>query len=223
MNSCFVDENIQTLPMKSHVQSDGSDIGGVDPASYGSYIVPGKRPSLLMWTEGTTKAGAYPAWLLHPATARPILPNTGNLAFEFDLTIDSSTPAAANVIETDTVLVVGGFKYNLSGQRKIEGELMVGAGAAGWAVVPAVTLSALVPNQRHKIVWTYSFNETKRTCSVISYAIDGLVFPVPVALQNVAAVACSWPEGVYAQFQMGTLPAGNFWSQVIGDVKYRWW
>lgn len=212
-----------TKAWPSHVQSDGSNIGGVDPAIYSCLPIPGKKPALLLATSGNSKPpSGYPAveWYQHPL---PIPQNTGNLQFIFDLTVDSNTLTAANVIETDTLIITNGHKFNLSGQRHVaSGQIDVADANGHWADT-GIRAGALVPNVKIRIVWTYTYDPVKMVCSVVSYACNGVVYPVPANLQNVPASASTWSVGVMPQFQMGSLPAGNPWSEKISGVKYRGW
>lgn len=219
----FIDSGILRSPLSTHVQSDGSNIGGCDPASYGFVSLPGPDGGVYMHSQGTTKPGGYPAWMLYPTQLRPVLPNTGNLEFSFDLIVDEANSTAANVRETDVILVTGGYKYNFSGQQNItEGGMIQIADSKGNWVDTGIKLGILSPNVRHSLSWKYSFDTTKHTGSVVSFALDGVGYSIPTSLQNIPASVCNWTEGAYPQFQMGSLPAGVYWSTILSDVVLTW-
>lgn len=210
-------------PWPSHTQADGSNVGGVPPITYSFLPIPGKKPAALLSTSGNSQPpSGYPAaeWYQH---ALPLQANTGNLQFIFDLTVDANTLTAANVIETDTLIITAGHKFNLSGQRHVATGQIDVADAAGHWVDTGIRAGAFVPGFKNKVIWTYVFDPVKFIGSVVSYACNGIVYPVPANLQNVPASTSTWAAGVMPQFQMGSLPAGNPWSEKITNAKYRYW
>jgi hypothetical protein len=211
-----------------HVNTAATPIGGVPPLAYGSRLVPAKKTTLLCWTSGNSQPGSYPAVEFYPAQAgvlngvaepRQIPVNTGNVSLSYGLDIDAGTPTNANVIETDLLIVTGGMKYNLSGQRHVAtGQIDIG----NWTST-GLLLGALKPNVQHKVKWAYSFNLTAKTCSVVSYECDKMVSQVPTSLGNMPATASNWTPGVYVQVQLGSLPAGAPWSILVSNLKISWW
>lgn len=216
----------------SHVQSDGSEIGGVDPLSYGVQPCPGSKAGWLFWTEGNSAPpSSYPSVLFYPAASvglgktpllRPILANTGNLALCFDETVGGNR-SSANVDESDILIVYGGKKYNLSLQcHAANGEIDVGSGPAGWATTNLLT-GAMTPNAKHQTRIQYAFNFTAGTCGVVSYTRDSLKWSVPANLQNQPGIASTWETGVYLQLQMGSLPSALPWSMRVKNIRLEWW
>jgi len=201
------------------VQSDGSQIGGTDPAQYGCYVVPGAEPALLLYTSGTTvKGGAWPAaeWYLPP---QPVQLNTGHFSLEYQLLVGAAMQTAGNVFETDTILIYQGYKYNLSLQRHTtDGRIDIG----NWTDT-GLRLKALQPNTAYDVVIAYEFDTTKHTCSVLSYAVGDETSIIPARLRGMAATKTTWAEGALPQVQMGSLPAGDPWSVLLKNVKFRWW
>jgi hypothetical protein len=206
----IVDTNIQALPMLSHTQADGSNIGGVPPASYGLQLVPGKHRSLLMWTQGNTgKPTDYPAWMAYPATPRPILPNTGKLRVEMEYALGGNL-AGLNAVETDVLIVMNGLKFNRSFQY-VQGIGFEIADVNGNWLPTGINPGSLVANKRYSVAFDNVFDA--KTSSTTSFERDGVVYFVPVSLQMVPAKPTNWkPDGVYVQMQMSSLPNGLPWS-----------
>ncbi len=231
----LIDRLDAATPFSFHAQSDGSNIGGVDPAAYGIQPLPAPVPSWLAWTSGTTKAGGYPAVEFYPAASpsrnakalpRPILPNSGNLALSFSAMLSASAAQGGNVFETDILLVAEDRKHNLSGQRHIQkdakglyGQIDIG----NWTDT-GLRAGPFRPSIAHPIRWVYSFDLAAGKCSVISYSADGQVLEVPAALGGMPAEPCSWPEGVYIQLpQLGSLPSAEPWCAIISEPQLEWW
>jgi hypothetical protein len=217
-------------PWKTHVASDGSGIGGVDPKTYGFTVVPSKKPSVLMASAGTTKPGGYPAWMLYPASPVPIqsLASVITAELSFSIWVDQLTAAAANVIETDTIFIFKGADgktehYNGSAQLVLGSNgwaLEVGTGTGGWQKTGAV-IPALAPNVKHKIKIAYTLDTVKHTVSVTSYTVDGATYLVPPANQLQPTTPTTWALGAYLQLQQGLLPAGNPCTWRFASIKYR--
>jgi hypothetical protein len=209
-----------------HEPSDGSGIGGCDPVSYGSVLVPGKRASRVLLISGTTDKTETekPTWLLYPSSPI-VIPQTGGDLFElelnFSLWVDSLAQDASSAIETDTIAVIAGNKYNLSAQViTATGILEVGAGPASWQST-GVKIPAFTPNVKHKVKIEYYIDLLTKTASVQAYTVDGVSYLVPVVNQNVPAIPSTWKPGAYLQLQPWSLPAGNPWSMRVAGTKYR--
>ncbi|HMG85593.1 MAG TPA: hypothetical protein VK574_07610 [Terracidiphilus sp.] len=220
----YIDSNLQAIsPFISHVQSDGSQIGGIDPLDYGATPIPGMPRALLLRTSGNSdKTGKqYPAWLWSTAP-RPILPNTGRFQMSYDFRIGGNLQGA-NVFETDTILIAvcaDGVKrkFNLSLQRHIAtGQIDIG----NWTDT-TLRAGALSQNTKHKVVIYYSFDLTKNVCSVLAYSCDGIPQSVPANLQNMPATQSTWAVGAIPQVQLGSLPNGLPWQVKLSKLRYRW-
>ena len=202
--------NLELQPMGIHVQSDGSQIGGIDPAHYGTIVPPGADKCLILYQSGNTDPTkkAYPAMEVYPLTPITIPPNTGNLKLAYDMTVDASTVANANVIETDLIVIAGGMKYNLSGERRVQtGQIDVGALAAGWTD-SGVRAGLLAADKPHHVEYTYAFDVAAKTCQTTSYACDENVWPIPATTQ-IKAEPSTWTNGIILlQIQFGNFPAG---------------
>lgn len=209
---------------KSHIPSDGSNIGGVDPVSYGATLVPGKKPSQVLSISGNSKPPGYPAWMSYPPQPIPFVPPVKSVLLQltlcFKLWVDARMQAASNCLETDSLFVIDGKHYNGSAQVvTATGELQVGTGTGGWQST-GVKVPAFSPNVKHDIMIIYSIDTVKETISVLAYVVDGTVYTVPVEYQNQSATPLTWTPGIYLQLQQGSLPAGNPWSARFSDISY---
>ncbi len=212
------DAMLQALPGKTHVQSDGSQIGGVDPAKYSYQTIPGKRQALLLSTEGTTVPGSYPAFMWYPAVPRPILPNTGNLELRMKYMLGGNL-SGCNVIETDTILVMNGLKFNGSLQyNQSQGFQVVNAG--GEWVNAKISIGPLVANRQYDVRVSYQVGAS--TISVMRITLDGVRCSVPAALQNLPATPCDWTPGAYLQVQLGSTPSAEPWGLKLKKAEYVW-
>lgn len=201
------------------------DIAPVAPESYRVDAIPGKHPSWLFQTAGTLDPAKklYPGVLFAPganskATPLPIPPNSGPVSLRFDMWPDEGVDTA-NVFESDLLIVTGGFKYNLSGQRHaVSGQIDIG----NWTDT-GIEAGPMEPNEKCTIRWDYAFDTAKKVCSVRHYAADESIYAIPASLQNMAALPCNWEEGAYIQIQLGSLPSGAPWSMRLGRIRLEWW
>lgn len=208
---------IQSLVAQLRTQTQ-IPIGGVAPQSYGMQIIPGTDESLLLWTEGNNGGPQdYPAVMWNPVTPRPILPNTGNLKMSYTMTLGGNL-LGANVFETDTLIVVNGMKFNLSGQYRQSSGFMVVNAAGGW-VDTGITFGPLLTDIPYAVEWEYQFASES---SVIAISVNNDRLLVPATLQNIAAQASNWTPGAYPQIQLGSVPSAQAWSMKIDDLMYEW-
>jgi len=230
----ILDIDIQAQAALTHTQADGSDIGGVPPASYGFKYVPGNHQTLLLWTSGSTDVTGkgYPAWMWYTATPRPILPNTGNLKLSFQYAAGGNL-AGMNVAETDTILVIDGWKYNGSGQFNQSLGFQIVNAAGQWVTV-GFNPGPMQVNVKRQIIWEYAFDTVGRTMSVIAItcAFKGYPltrFPVLASQQKIPAIDTSeggkmtpWKDGTYLQIQMGSMGNGLPWTLAVKQMKNIW-
>src|ERR1700733_11113999 len=154
-------DNFSDAVWLTHVQSDGSQIGGCDPLKYGVQPIPGKRLSLLLSTEGSSdpKGAEYPAFMAYPSIPRAIPPNTGNVSQSFKFTVGGNL-AGMNVLETDLLLVIGGWKFNGSCQF-VQGKGYEIVDADGeWQSANVNPIGKLSANLKYEAEITYVFNTT---------------------------------------------------------------
>ena len=216
----IIDSQIQSLAARTHVQSDGSNIGGFDPSKYGYELIPGLQ-SLLMWTEGSAKSGEYPAWMWYPASVRPIIKNSTKLRMRGKFTVGGDL-TGMNVRETDMLLVFAGYKYNGSLQfNKTSGYFQIADANGSWHDVGAQQ-PELVADEEHDLAIEYAFDFTQRTISPLVITDNYATVVVPAAQQNVLAQPCNWTPGVYVQLQMGSLPSAQKWTMAVSDLQLEW-
>lgn len=195
--------DIQSAPgWKTHVQSDGSQVapGSPDPTNYGFVQgVPGYPAALLLYQDG----GAFS--VVEAYNKIPVPAGTKQIVFDFRLAIDD--PTQLWVMETDSILITGGKKYNHSVQRVMKTNMMqVSNQAGGWVdtgiIAPA--FQAGVP-MRHTFV--YGFDASTGAYGTQSFVIDGQSFIVPFAAEERTAVPTTWAsEFIYPQIQCCLIP-----------------
>jgi hypothetical protein len=216
----ILDTQLQALPGQYRTAAQ-IPIGGVAPVSYSMNIVPGKRQSLLLTTGGSTgKPTDYPAAMWSPLTPRPILTNSGILSLEIEY-LAGGNLAGCNVIETDTLIVQGGYKYNGSGQFNLASGFQIVNEAGLWVTVPNAN-PLLLANTRRTVKWTYLINTNAKTLSVVTIECDGETYDVPTGLQNVPAQSSTWLTGVYSQVQLGSMPNGLPWALAVREMQLAW-
>ncbi len=213
------DTQLQSLPALTHVQSDRSNIGGVDPLKYGFEAVAGRKKKLILYTSGAKTPG-YPAWMWYPSTPRPILPNTGHLSFHMKYAVAGNL-GGLNVVETDTILVFGGFKYNASGQWNQASGFQIVDARGDWVDI-GFNPGPLTADMKRAIRWEYFFDFTNHTTSMVAVTCDGVRWPVSPSAQKITAQPSNWTTGAYAQIQMGSMPSGTPWSLKVGKMEYIW-
>lgn len=204
---------------KFHTQADGSNIGGVPPTSYGMLQrFAGQPTAALFYVNGV----AYADWEAYIETS--LLPTTGNLQLDFDLTVDGNAAAHAQALETDTILCIGGWNYNLSLQLNYaeNGQLQIANESGGWVNIGSGP-GKLVPHMPHHYTLTYAFSEARLTSSVAGIVIDGVEYAVPTALQNVPAKNEKWTDGAIFQVQQDLNGAGGGFTMVVDNAQYSWW
>ena len=220
----YIDPNIHLIePPIIHVQSDGSNIGGVAPAKYSYQIVPDAvNQGLLLNTAGTTEQGKYPAflWGAHP---RPIKSTSGKFSMSYSAVFGGDT-RGMNVFETDTILIaqcVDGKrrKFNLSLQRHAAtGQIDIG----NWTNTKILT-GAIETEKNYDVRIDYAWNSTRNICSVLTYELNGTRYDIPAALQNMAATESGWSIGALPQIQLGSTPSAQPWNVKISKLDYWWY
>jgi hypothetical protein len=214
----ILDVDLQKLPSSRHVNSDGSGIGGVDPLFYGSHLCvgPEAHESLLLYSEGNTgTAEDYPAWMWYLTTPRPILPNTGRLMLTYDFSLYG---ADFNTFETDILPVVGGKKYQGSGQY-VKGVGFQTTNAAGqWVTVGFDPVANLLDTGRHTVSWFYELDTVGETMSTTAIVFDSKSFQVAVN-QKIPATPTNWADNtVTLQLQLGSTPAAPWWMARVSKL-----
>lgn len=212
-------KDIQLLPSLSHVQSDGSGIGGVDPAAYSSEVL---KTSLFMYTSGAKTPG-YPAWMWYPATPLPLVAGAVNVNLEIEFII-GGTISSLNAIETDVLIVTPNAagvmqKFNRSAQF-VQGKGFQVAAADGSWVETGINPGPLQAYSTHRLEYEHTFSTSQDVSSTVALSFNGVSSLVPEALQNVASAATNWsPAGIYIQLQQGSLPAAEPWTLKIKKLK----
>lgn len=201
----------------THTPADGSNIGGAQPTKYGVVSgIPGSGGSLV-YIEGPAYAD-FEAYI-----TRPVLPNTGSLELRFTLMPDTKSETVAQAIETDTILTIGGWTYNLSAQVNYEeGGMLQIADAAGKWVDTGLVVGEYQDGGFTGCSIQYTFDEATHTSSVVSFKNALNKFIIPENLQNIPAQQRGWADGAIFQVQLDLASKGGAFSVVVDDVKYRW-
>ncbi len=213
----MITDSVENPQWSHHLPNDGSKIGGNVPTKYGVVSPLPSGSGALIYIEGPAYSD-FEAYI-----TRPVLPNTGSLALTFSLATDANAPKVAQAIETDTILTVNGWTYNLSAQINYEedGMLQVADATGAW-LDTGEKPGKLTPNVRYKYAIEYAFDEVAHTASVLSMNLDGVDFPVPASLHNAAAKQLGWADGAIFQVQLDLGASGGAYSVEVGDVNYVW-
>ena len=213
----MITDSIQNPQWLQHLPNDGSKIGGDMPAKYGVVQPVPRSTAALVFIEG----GAYSDFEAY--VTRPALPNTGLLTLNYTLTTDRNAPVMAQAIETDTILTVNGWTYNLSAQINYEEEGMIQvADVTGKWVDTGVKIGLLDPATVTRFSVLYGFDEAKHTSSVRHVMAGPTIHEIPEALQNIPAVQKGWADGAIMQVQLDTNARGGEFSVSVDGCSYVW-
>ena len=216
-------KDIQTWAgWQTHTQADGSNIGGVPPAKYGFLQgIPDSSTAMLFYVEGSTVPGGYADWEAYRDT--PVLPNTGNLQLDFNLTVDEKAAQYAQAIEIDTILCIAGLKYNFSFQVNYaeggEGQIVSKTGA--WVNL-GDGAAKLMPGIAHHFTLRYAFDTTQHLYSFAWIEIDGATYAIADALKNLPAVPTDWKDGAMLQVQQDLNALAGGFSMTLDNMQYTW-
>jgi hypothetical protein len=205
------DTQLELLPWESHV---GANIGGIQPTSYGTRLLPGAR-------EFFTVGGKYADWLA--AVHRPICPNAGYLTLTFELMTDAACPVVAQALEFDTRISLAGMNYNLSSQfNYAEGGAFQITDKSGSWIDSGWKPGKFTPYIWYPITLAYEFDVAKKAYSYLSAGIGPGAFQIPKQLQGVPAVALAWADSCSLQVQQDLAGAGGGYSIFTRNMTYTW-
>jgi hypothetical protein len=228
-----VASQIQSLRLGVNIPSNGSLVGGPDgtpsdPLRYAA-IQSTTSTGTRFVVDGSTRTGTqYPDVEYYSIIPTADLKGwtSGPLYLDFDITPDTNTPLYAQCLESTTILVAKGpdgkvYKYNVATQLDV---------AAGWvieAINPAESWSStgfrtgpLAVNEASHIRIAYSFNLEKHTKSIISYAVNGVVYKLPASFQNLPAQPSTWEQGLYTQWQWGLNKLFGDYGVLVDNATY---
>lgn len=205
----------------------GGSIGPAAPAVYGmTQNVPGKPGAMMMWASGTADKGKVPCAEWYRWT--PILPNSGTLIHEFDLTMDENSLTNCQAMETDTIMILGNKSYNFSLQINYAtgGQLNIANAKGAWVIVSGATPGKLASGTHHYTI-VHSFIESTGVYGTEGVIIDGILYAVPSDLQSLEAVESNWTNNQFTpQIQLDiTAAAGeadNGFSVILENENYIW-
>ncbi len=220
----LIDDNFQAQPSGTHVPSDGSQIGGVDPTTpYAPIVLP--NGALYSAIESAPVPGQYPTVMTY--FDRPVLNPTGSsLTLDFDLYLGPGYPTSVNAVETDTILVTAGatptttVKRNLSLQN-IRGQMYLILSNA-WAAIPGATPGLFTQGARYHHTISYAFGPD--SAAILSVAINDTVYEVPSSMQKADISASNWSPVAAMQLQQSLLPTGKgaSFGLIFDKAMYTW-
>jgi hypothetical protein len=214
-----IDPQIQTNLSGTHIPTDGSGIapGAPDPVQpYGVF------PSLSSPTARVFRVNGPPNAVFEAYYTRPFPVGATQFLLQFDIRTDEDALAHAQVIETDHIVCFRGFKYNLSFQLNYQqdGWAQIVNQAQEWTNVPAGLFKPLPPN-----IWCHydlitSINPLLETYSFEQIWIAGARCLVAPAMQNLKAVATTWPDQVLVQVpQLALNASGGAFEVEIDNMR----
>lgn len=220
-SSTLVDRDWSANISGTHVNSDGSQIGGTDPVSSSAVAIPGD--AVLMTISGSKTLG-YASWMAY--WQRPVYAGFTGLELCFQATFDDLASENGQAWETDTILVLPGAtlgantKINLSSQLNIalgwQWQIVMGG---KWMSVPGAILGPL-DGGKHKFRIGYEF--TKTTGMVTSLTVDGKTYFTPPSMQKADVTATNWTPYATFQAQQDLNAAAKNYSVIVGKPQYRW-
>ena|ERR1700734_2404994 len=213
-----IDPQIQMQLSGTHIPTDGSQIapGAPDPVQpYGVFLSPSSPSARIFRVNG-------PAYAVFEAFyTRPYVPGSTNFCLSFDLKTDANAPLRAQVIETDHIVVVNGWKYNLSMQINYaqDGWAQIPNQAGVWTNVPTGLFKPLPANVTQHYDLISSINLATHMYSFQEIWIAGAKCTVPAAMQNLEAVATTWPNQVLVQLQLALNSTGGSFEVEVDNAR----
>lgn len=224
----LVDQQFQSAPSGTHIPSDGSSIGGVDPTTpYAPLILP--DGSLYSMIESVPVAGKYPTVMTYydrpvPSSATMAALGLNTLLFDFDLIWDANWATQGNATETDTMLVTPGatsttnLRRNFSIQN-VAGQFYLVQNNA-WVPIPGAKPGILTAGVPHHHTIACSFTSTGG--GVVSITVNGATYLVPSSLQKADVVEVNWTPGAVMQLQQSLIPTGKSFGLMLMGAGYSW-
>ncbi len=200
--------DIQALPgWQIHTPNDGSNIGGVQPTNWGTFVgIPGPTQRVL-YVEGPPY-GTVECYLLVP------LPVAPQFLMSFDLTVDAVSLKTLMLIETDLLYCTGTNKLNMSLQRRLDRANMIQvAGQDGNWVDTGILGQPLLPGAPSTQLINYGVG--KKTFGIQAVGSQ-LVSP---DLQQLTPVPSNWAKGALIQFQITIGTIGGKASIIIDNLS----
>lgn len=175
---------------------------------------------------GTTKPGLYPGaeWYI----ARPIPAGATAVCLSFEIELSDSATEFSQAEEIDCIftgpMVTAGVSYKANRSFQIAGTALQIANAAGSWVTFANLPTKLSTSVPHRIQIFHAFDFAKNVSSTLAVAIDGRLFLVAPALQNVPAAKSNWTDysQVIIQKQSDLTAAAGAYSVTVGKMELDW-
>lgn len=213
-----IDSNLEANPNWNKLANSG--VGGpkpyVPPDDFGMNVIQSD-----IEREFYISGPAYTDGLF--SLHRPIMPNTGKLALQFELRTDEDTTINAQALEFDTRLAIGKFGYNFSSQFNYQkgGVWQAFIKDRGWVDTPFKP-GKFSPDQWYPIRFDYSFDTAKKLFSFISVAVGVTPFILPIQFHNLAATPLAWVDSCNLQMQLDLAYKGGSYRTRVRRISYLW-
>jgi hypothetical protein len=226
------DINLESELWADHNPLDGSLIGGAMPKEYILMTaVPGAPRGILLGVNGA-------AWATMEAYCLPrpnfVTKGFGVTTETFTLTIDHL--GAAQIREFDLIRIIrlaDGTVWHFDGSIQIviaTGMIQVDSAPPALPKLPTwvdtgvtIPASALTPDVPHLIAITHKSDPVAKTHSVISISVDGVVYAIPAAFQNLPATPSNWSvvDVDYIQAQLTVLGTGGAAAELLSAISLQ--
>lgn len=197
----------------------------VNPQAADSYL-PLLQPDGIHTYLASVKPNGGALWKI----ARPLLPNNGQLGLQFNWVLSAEALLYGRCFEFDTRPTdVAGWTYPLDFQFVLLENMLrlnVATGVAANKIVWQDTGQAFTCPGQGQLVpvdLEYSFDITKRVCSILWVSLGTAMFNIPAALRNQPAVQLGWQVSqVVLQKQMEVGVNGGVSSDTMSAIQYSW-
>jgi hypothetical protein len=159
--------------------------------------------------------------------ARPLLLNPANkgaLTYAYELMTDVRTPNAAQALETTPRIILpdgrdlpGDFQINYEEGGMVQ---IWQSAAKAWADT-GIVVGKYSPGKVYAVEQGYTWDEVKGTMSLPWFSINGKVFEIPAAMQNVAmGTGLGWPPSeIVLQQQLDLNSKGGAFSVIYRNMQ----
>ena len=214
----YVDANLEA--QSGWGQRADASVGGpkpyVPPDNFGMNVIQ-SRVEREFFIEGP----AYTDGLF--SIHRPIRPNTGKLALQFQLNVSAESALYSQALEFDTRLSIAEIGYNFSSQfnQQKGGVWQVHVNGKGWVSTP-FNPGKFTPGLWTLVRFDYTFDIVKHTYSFVSATVGNTKFMLPEAFLNLSATPLLWSDGASFQVQLDLNAKGGAYKHRITNADFIW-
>ena len=214
----YVDANLEA--QSGWGQRADASVGGpkpyVPPDNFGMNVIQ-SRVEREFFIEGP----AYTDGLF--SIHRPIRPNTGKLALQFDLNVSQEYLNYSQALEFDTRLAIAKMGYNFSSQfnQQKGGVWQAYIKGSGWVDTP-FNPGKFTPEVWTRVRFDYAFDVVHKTYSFVSVTVGTTPFLLPAKFHNLPATPLSWADSASFQVQLDLNAKGGAYSHRISEADFLW-